>query len=461
MKHEHYAILVNTDSRKSDIIDAILNGQPPTELIGLKDKRGTLFSGSVVERYMDKEERHGLKTLTADSRQSLKSMSSGERKKALLEFILSENHDFIILDNPFDNLDVETQASLEQRLRSISVRISLVMFASRKSDLLDFMDIRFRLEESRLIPLSAFEGVAKERMLSGQGPTESEFAAEEVTSGQESSDTELAAEQTPHGQEKVKQNTIDGDFFFGDIPKPPHPVSYDGDVLIQLNKVCVSYEDKPILKDINWTIRSGDFWELRGNNGSGKTTILSMITGENPKGYGQDLHIFGRKKGSGESVWDIKKRIGYFTPAMTDKFTGYHSVENMIISGLNDSIGLYVKPTEVQLRTAKQWLQLIRLWDKKDHLFHDLSEGLKRLVMCARAMVKHPPLLILDEPTAGLDDAGAELLVALVNKFAKESETTVIFVSHRREPGLAADEIYTLKMTAKGSLGEIITESGT
>ena len=102
----------------------------------------------------------------------------------------------------------------------------------------------------------------------------------------------------------------------------------------------MKYLDKAILQNIHWSIKKGEFWELRGRNGSGKTTILSMITGENPKGYGQELYIFGNKKGSGESVWEIKKRIGYFTPFITDKFTGYRSVEHMIISGLKDSIGL-------------------------------------------------------------------------------------------------------------------------
>jgi molybdate transport system ATP-binding protein len=125
----------------------------------------------------------------------------------------------------------------------------------------------------------------------------------------------------------------------------------------------------------------------------------------------------------------------------------------MMISGLNDSIGLYLKPTEVQLRLAQRWLKLIGLWGIKDRLFHDLSMGQKRLIMCARAMIKHPPLLVVDEPTAGLDDASADLFAALVNKFAQESATTIIFVSHRDEPGLEPDYIYELEMTEKGSQG--------
>ncbi len=241
--------------------------------------------------------------------------------------------------------------------------------------------------------------------------------------------------------------------FHGRIPMALSAPEFSGDVLIELKKVNVAYEGKPILHQIDWVIKKGDFWELRGKNGSGKTTLLSMITGENPKGYGQELFIFGRKKGSGESVWDIKKNIGYFTPSMTDKFTGYHSVEHMVISGLTDSVGLYVQPTEAQVRLAGEWLQLIRMWHLKSALYHDLSMGQKRLLMCIRAMIKHPVLLILDEPTAGLDDESADLFVALVNKFSKESNTTIIFVSHRKEPGLRPQCVYELEMTPQGSLG--------
>ena len=231
---------------------------------------------------------------------------------------------------------------------------------------------------------------------------------------------------------------------------------YNGDTLITLKNVNVSYNDRPILKNITWEIGRGEFWELSGNNGSGKTTILSMITGENPKGYGQELYLFGYKKGSGESVWDIKKNIGYFTPTMTDKFTGYHSLEHMMISGILDSVGLYVRPTEAQLRLAKEWLQLINMWHLKDTLFHDLTLGQRRLIMTTRAMIKHPLLLILDEPTVGLDDNSAKLLVSLVNKMAQESKSTIIFVSHRKESALQPQFIFRLKEGEGGSQGEVV-----
>lgn len=418
----HWAIFIDNTSEKGHLIDLLLQGHPSEHFKSLRGAQGVLFSKLAVEHYIDEEDRHDTKILTADTEQSLKSMSSGEQKKALLKYILSAECDFIVLDNPFDNLDTDTQAELKTQLEAVSAKITMVQFVSRKSDVLAFIENFARLEGKQLI------FIRKEEALSKPGGTKLGATNPDEATGQ----------------------------FAGEIPPPLFPMGFDGDILIALKKVNVSYGNKPILNDIDWTIKKGDFWELRGKNGSGKTTILSMVTGENPKGYGQELYIFGRKKGSGESVWDIKKKIGYFTPSMTDKFTGYHSVEHMIISGLNDSIGLYLKPTEVQLRLAKAWLQLIGLWQMKDRLYHDLSMGHKRLVMCARAMIKHPPLLIFDEPTAGLDDTSASLFVALVNKFAKQSETTIIFVSHRREPGLEPDHIYQLEMTEAGSVGRAL-----
>lgn len=410
MKLEHWAIFIDNTSNKGHLIDVLLQGHPPKKLRAFHDAKGTLFSKLEIERFIDEEDRHGTKILTSDTEQSLKSMSSGEQKKALLKYILAEDCEFIVLDNPFDNLDSDTQTELKMRLEAVSKKITIVQLISRKSDLLPYINKFARLEGDRLVSIET---------------------------------------------SKVHETSSTNQPFDGEIPPPVEAMDFDGDILVKLKKVNVSYADKPILIGIDWTIKKGDFWELRGKNGSGKTTILSMITGENPKGYGQELYIFGRKKGSGESVWDIKKKIGYFTPSMTDKFTGYHSVEHMIISGLTDSIGLYIKPTEVQLRLAKAWLQLIGLWQTKDRLYHELSMGQKRLVMCARAMIKHPVLLILDEPTAGLDDASAALFVALVNKFAEESETTIIFVSHRKEPGLEPDYIYQLVMSQEGSSGVV------
>ena len=408
---QHWAIFINNDSNKAKLLKQLLRGILPNEFSFLAILQGALFSKLALEQLMDEEDRHGTKIIAKETEQPLRTMSSGEQKKALLTHLLNTSPDFIILDNPFDNLDSDSQEALRATLSQRSSTTIFIQIISRKKDLLPFISNFARLNKEQL---SFHENLEHALFL--------------------------------------KNHTAD---FKGTIPSPLQVIPFKQDTLIRLKDVTVQFGTKTILQNIHWEIKKGDFWQLIGKNGSGKTTMLSMITGENPKGYGQELYLFGKKKGSGETIWDIKKKIGYFTPAMTDKFTGYHTIENMLISGFNDSIGLYIKPTEAQLRLAKEWLLLLDLWNLKDTLFHKLTLGQQRLVMTTRAMIKHPLLLILDEPTAGLDDASSKLVVALVNKMAGESNTTTVFVSHRREADLKPDFIYELKMTSNGSVGKI------
>ncbi len=401
----HWAIFLDNDSHKRAFIANLMSNNPPKEFEGLASKVGMLFSKTAVRAYIEEEKRHGSTKLTTN-KQTLKTMSSGEQKKALLHHILQSDPDYIILDNPFDNLDKATQEALRAQLEQLATDTNLIQLLSRKDDLLPFITNYAQLKKSTVVLINDISQLATKAIV-----------------------------------------------FDRSIPPSLNPPPFDQDVLIQLKNISVSYVGKPVLNRIDWTIKKGEFWELKGPNGSGKTTILSMVTGENPKGYGQELYLFGQRKGSGESVWDIKKNIGYFTPALTDSFSGYHSIEHMLISGLNDSIGLYTKPTETQLRLAKEWLLMLNLWPRKDELFYRFSAGQKRLIMCARAMIKHPVLLILDEPTAGLDDSSASLFVALVNKFANESETAIIYVSHRSEPELTPEFVYQLIPGKHGSLG--------
>ncbi len=409
-KKKHRAVFIKNTSDKSFFIDNLLSGSVTGGFEVLNGLQGALFSKLTLIKLIDEESRHGQTEVTKETTQSLQSMSSGEQKKALLKHLLTTDPEYLILDNPFDNLDKDSQVQLKQLLTNIAKDIVLIQIISRKDDLLPFITNYSDLLHRELVSHSELKTIVPE-----ESPVN----------------------------------------FKGFIPPPLQHIEFEGDTLIELKKVNVSYNGRPILKDINWRIGKGEFWELSGNNGSGKTTILSMITGENPKGYGQDLFLFGHMKGSGESVWDIKKNIGYFTPSMTDKFTGYHSVEHMMISGILDSVGLYVQPTEAQLRLAKEWLVLIDMWKLKDKHFHDLTMGQKRLVMTTRAMIKHPLLLILDEPTAGLDDDSAALLVSLVNKIAKESNSTIVFVSHRTERELNPDFVFRLEMEDEGSIGTV------
>lgn len=404
---KHWGIFIDNKTNKKELVRK-LEGNAFPNVLNLSGKKGRLFSQLALKMFMEEEEKHGTKYLSNEG-QALKTMSSGEQKKALLFYILDQHPDYIILDNPFDNLDISFQKVLKQLLLKQADKTLLIQLASRKSDMLPIIHNFAEARDSELYPVN-----------------------------KEALNTVEKFSQLP-----------------GKIPPPIEPIEFEQDQLILFKNVTISYGEKHVLNDIHWEVTKGEFWQLIGNNGTGKTTILSMITGDNPKAYGQEIYLFGNKKGSGESVWDIKQKIGYFSPAMTDKFRGRHSVENMLISGLLDSIGLYVKPTETQKRIIKDWLLLIHLWNKRDVQFNELSLGDQRLVMTVRAMVKHPPLLILDEPTSGMDDTSAKMLVNLVNKIAEETHTAIVFVSHRKEPGLNPRKILELKPSEKGSIGNI------
>jgi len=156
-------------------------------------------------------------------------------------------------------------------------------------------------------------------------------------------------------------------------------------------------------------INPGEHWQLTGPNGSGKTCLLSLITGDHPQCYVNDIRVFGFQRGQGESIWQIKQFIGYVSTQLQWEYRVSTSVRNVVISGFHDSIGLYTKPSDVQKNIADQWLDVLGMRHRANEPFTQLSHGDKRLLLIARAMVKHPPLLILDEPCLGLDDINRQL----------------------------------------------------
>ncbi len=412
---KHWAIFLSNSANKQVFIQQLLSQKAKDIFAELNPLQGLLFSSLTVNEYIDEENRHGFTVVTKHLNRSLKSMSSGEQKKALLNYLVSQKPDYLILDNPFDNLDVEAQASLLAMLCEISSHTSLIQLVNRERDLLPFIKTVISIEQNNQLVLH---------------------------------------EDLPTFLETYRNTQTYS--FSGEIPPPIKHYDLASPELIKFNKVDVSYGEKHILKDITWTIHKNEFWHLIGPNGSGKTTMLSMITGDNPKGYGQDLTLFGRRKGTGETVWSIKNNIGYVTPAMTDLFTASHTLEQMLMSGFYDSIGLYNKPSDLQIKLAKQWLTLIEMDKLKKKPFFMLSAGQQRMALVARAMVKHPPLLILDEAIAGLDDHNTSLVISLINKFANESESTILYVSHRTEDGLFPRNIFQLFPSEEGSSGVVM-----
>ncbi|MEO7311158.1 MAG: ATP-binding cassette domain-containing protein [Chitinophagaceae bacterium] len=410
----HIAIFTTDKTNKHPFTQQLLDGKAIGDLAVFNPLNGLLFSKVTMDALIDEELRHDHIEVSKGNNRILQSLSDGEQKKALLQYLLAQHPDYIILDNPFDNLDKASQAALLVMLERVATGTLIIQFINRSRDLLPFIRIGFDLDDhNKWVAISDLSAFIQERNEKGIH------------------------------------------VFNGQLPPPMHRYAMPPGPLVAFDRVTIKYDGRGIVKDICWTILPGESWQLVGPNGSGKTTLLSLITGDNPKAYGQDITIFGRRKGSGEAVWEIKKNIGYFTPSITSMFNRYDSVEKMIIGGFFDSVGLYIRPSDTQQKIARQWLNLVGMLHLKDTLFHKLSLGQQRTALIARAMIKHPPLLILDEPTSGLDDQNAGLVVSMINKIAQESNTTILYVSHRTEADLSPNLVFELTPAENGSTGKV------
>lgn len=406
---EHWDILLSNEVNKKEFVEILLSGQATQQLAFLNNSKGILFSDLAITNYLEQEERYQTSESIKTSNRKLITFSSGERKKAFLKYCLSQNPDFIILDNPLDHLDQNSRKELVIALEHLSQTVCLIQLINRSADQLSFIKNKIFINNNSFV---------------------------------------LEASNNNKKQDFILDETS--------IPSAITTIEKSDEVLIKFDGVSVAYEDRKIINNISWTIKKGEFWQLVGPNGSGKSTLLSMITGDNQKAYGQNIYLFGNKKGSGETIWDIKKKIGIYTTSMTDLFQKRETVENMILSGYFDSIGLYVEPTSFQRQTVAKWLNLINLSPLKNQYFNRISIGQQRIVLILRAVIKHPQLVILDEPFEGLDDENVALVGQLINVLKKETDMTLIFVSHRVEPVLSPNLVFELIPSTNGSEGRAI-----
>lgn len=413
---QHAAIYVQRDTDKPWLIKQILQGDLFGDDLKLGSLKVEVFSGIALQYFIDEELKHDHFEIETGLNTALSNASSGEQRKALLAYIISKKPAYIILDEVFESLDIQTRSSLLIMLQELHSEISFIQLFSRKEDLLPFIETVYLLEDNIVTAKMNREGFL----------------------------------QLNTGIIISRAKSI--------IPPPLQPYQPTSYPLVKMKNVSVTYNERQVLNKISWQISPGEFWQLKGPNGSGKSTLLSMINGDNPKAYGQDIELFGKQKGTGESVWQIKEKTGYFSPNMTRHFERLDSIKQMIIGGFFDSVGLYIKPADMQVKLADEWLQLIDLYKQRDKPFRFFQPGQQRLIMIARAMIKHPLLLILDEPTSGLDDESVALFTTLVNQIATETKTAIIYVSHRDEPGLGPTNIFELEPGKIGSTGKVVKE---
>lgn len=325
----------------------------------------------------------------------LRYISTGEMRKTLLLAAILSEPGLLILDSPLDGLDRDSQAEMKRVIDELQGSALPVLLLCRSlEDVPEGTSHLLVLNEGRPVragPRAAvLEDGAVETLMNPPLPA-------------------LAA-----------------------LPAPaerPYTLPAGGP-LLALHKVGVQYGDLTVLEGVDWVLERDQHCCVSGPNGCGKTTLLSLITGDNHKAYGQDITLFGIRRGSGESIWDIKQKYGQLDNRLHLDFKQRMGVVEVVVSGFFDSIGLYDDWGETQRHAALDWLRALGMGAYTKARFDALSFGLQRMVLLARAMVKSPAILLLDEPTLGLDAHHRALMLRAIDHIAEHSDTRVIFVSH-------------------------------
>jgi molybdate transport system ATP-binding protein len=312
-------------------------------------------------------------------------LSSGEHKKLQLVKAIWLSPQLLILDQPYNGLDKRSRENLNILLDELSSKGTQLILISNDLELPDCIDRFAEIRKGRLVEISAEERNAD--LLE-----------------------ELPLKPVP--------------YFLSGSPAP----TFSGSV-IRMRDVNVSYGDKQVLKNINWLVEPGEKWLLQGPNGSGKSTLLSLICGDHPQAYANDFHLFGHKRGSGESIWDIKKRIGLISPELHWYFDPSATVWQSVASGFYDSSGLFCEPGSTRHGQVNELLEYFGLREYKNVLMTELPLGKQRLALLGRTIIKNPELLILDEPCQGLDQQQTAYFNKLVDALCKNG-TTLIYVGH-------------------------------
>jgi len=324
-------------------------------------------------------------------------LSSGELRKYKLAASLFTNPKVLIMENPFIGLDAQTRDQLKELLTMLTKEgLQIILVLAKTDEIPDFITHIVEVREMRVLrKVSSFEK---------RGMRNEERGARNEERGTRNEERGTRSEERGTGNE-----------------------------IIHFNKVSIRYGERTILKDLDWTVRQGEHWALSGDNGSGKSTLLSLVCADNPQAYACDISLFGHKRGSGESIWDIKRHIGYVSPEMHRSYKQNIPAIQIVASGLKDTIGLYVRPNEAEREQCRKWLEVFGIGHLADRKFMEMSSGEQRLVLLARAFVKEPDLLILDEPLHGLDDENRVMVKEIVDKYCEDPSRTLIYVTHYKE----------------------------
>ena len=338
-------------------------------------------------------------------------LSNGENKRTQLAIAMLQDPELLILDNPFLGLDTEGRATLHTIINGLAAKkIQLLLITSAQE-----------IPES-ITHIALF---AKGKWVF-QGPKTGFHPHQEA----------VTATLDPRILDRLRQEAFDN-------------AGPDFHTAVRMVDTTIRYGDATILDHIDWEVKKGQCWNVSGPNGAGKSTLLSLITADNPQAYANEIWLFDRRRGTGESIWDIKKRIGFVSPELHLYFDTGATAHDVVASGLFDTIGLFRPLNEEQENLVRLWMTLLSLWDLRGRRLTQLSTGQQRMILLARALIKNPPMLILDEPGQGLDDEQMARFRALITTLVSAFGTTLIYVSHyRQELPAAIDHFLRLERGA-------------
>ena len=326
----------------------------------------------------------------------IRHLSTGEMRKVLLFDVMCHAPRLLILDEPFDGLDPPSRKQLRHAIETLLRREQQVIVVThRVTDLPRGITHVLEVRDGALYRQGPIADIAM--------PCEAPFREAHNTS----------AALFPRRRAIV-------------------PAAADTP-LIDMRQVTVAFGEQAILENVNWRVMPGENWAVSGPNGAGKTTLLSLVTADNPQAYANDIRLFGRRRGSGESIWEIKSRMGHVSSAVQIGYRTAVTAQNVVVSGFFNSIGLFRQATIAQRQTAEEWMTHLGIRHLAARPFDQLSNGEQRMVLLTRAMVKDPEVLILDEPCQGLDPNNRLRVLDLVERIGSRTAATVIFVTHYPE----------------------------
>jgi len=336
-------------------------------------------------------------------------LSTGELCKTVIARSLMKAPELLILDEPFNGLDDKSRKALAENLDSlIQSGVSVVLITHRFEEILPRITHVLYLKNGEISAAGTKEDVLHlvEMKDTHKDETKSFCPSERSIS--------------PIVKKKHIQRTE------GSSPK-------NGRILIDMRNVTVRYDDTIVLDDFNWRVRDGENWTITGENGAGKSTVLKLILGENLQSYSNEISVFGKKKGSGVSIWEIKRQIGVVSPELQAKYKKGFLAFDVVCSGFHDSIGLYRSCSVEQEKTAMQWMETLGIDELAGHSFEQLSYGQRKLTLITRAMVKSPVFLFLDEPCDGLDMDNRNKILEIIEYIGHHTHTNLVYVTHHQD----------------------------